>query len=250
MHFYILIRSWNAFPYLEKCLQSVLAQESDNYTVLFVDDCSDYTKAQKKWIQSMLKEHACVFNQERKFSVRNAYEMIHAYAEKRNSIVVNVDGDDWLNGENVLQVIEETYVKDEKCVLTYGDCYYFDPGNEKHLQQASKTSKFVNHRYPPEVEIKKKYRSVPFLPLHLRTWKTAAFKKISQSQFKRPDGSWLKFCEDQAIFYPILEMSDGNYQVIQQPLYFYNRENSRNDNKVHLRECFLDELSIRHFKNN
>jgi glycosyltransferase involved in cell wall biosynthesis len=241
---FCLVRSYKAFPYLEKCLTSLLSQDYANYTILFVDDNSKYTAQQKKWITQKLKNHVVVWNTQRKFAVRNAYEMIHGYVKDDTAIIVNVDGDDWLAHEQVLSEVARVY-EQKKCFLTYGDCTYFSSDKSLNGKLASQQNPFVNKRYSKKVEKEVTYRSEPFLPLHLRTWKAGLFKEIPQKSFLLPNGDWMTMNEDMAIFFPLLEMCEGKYEVLSEPLYIYNIENPLNDKKNHLKEKFFHELYLR-----
>jgi glycosyltransferase involved in cell wall biosynthesis len=240
--YYFLVRAWNNYEYSERCIRSLLSQRGD-FTILYVDDCSDYTRSQKQHIKNLLKGHQAMFNSERKYSLRNAYETIHTYVSKPRSIVVNVDGDDWLIGKNVLSVIDSVY-KETGCELTYGNCVYWAPGASIHGKIATEVSSSINRRYSPDVEKNNAYRKNYFLPLHLRSWKASAFARIHKKSFLRTDGSWIRFCEDQAIFLPLLEMSGGNYQVIQEPLYSYNIQTNYSDSKKNQAGRLFDEVEI------
>lgn len=220
-----------------------MAQQNTNYTILFVDDASEYTKSQKKHIKEKLKGHIVVFNKERKYSLRNAYEMIHTYAEKPNSVIVNVDGDDWLLRNDVIDIVQQTYTKKPETVLTYGNCIYHAPRTEKHLKKGSDFAE-TNHRFPKEVEEMKNYRNYFFLPLHLRTWRIDVFKKIPIEYFLRPNSEWIEIGEDQAIFIPLLEISEKQYEVILKPLYVYNTSSQNNDSKIHRTKRLIDEVFI------
>jgi glycosyltransferase involved in cell wall biosynthesis len=243
--FYFLVRSWNSFEYFDRCVESILGQQGPQFQILFVDDCSDYTTLQKEHIRKKLKDHIVVFNQNRQFAVRNAYEMIHTYVNNDEGIILNVDGDDWLIRDDVLDLIGKTY-QQQKCQLTYGSSLCYSPVQpERHLQPMSTLNSFVNCRYTPEVEQNQAYRYHPFLVSHLRTWKVSLFKQIPKKSFLLPSGKWLRFCEDEAIFFPMLERSNGRYEVISTPLYMYNQENPRNDLKIHLSEKLLEEVYIR-----
>ncbi len=241
--FYFLIRSRNAFPYVIGSIRSVLAQNCSHFTILFVDDCSEYTRQQKKIIIEMLKGHIVIFNTEQKYSLRNAYELIHKYVSQKNAIVINLDGDDWLMRKDVIQIIETTYKKTH-CLLTYGDCLLYQPGSKNHRKIASDVYSMMNRRYPHEIEIANTYRKQFFKPLHLRTWSAEEFKKIPIGYFQRPDKSWIRFCEDQAIFIPLLEAAHGQYSVIQQPLSMYNLQNPFSDQKINLKDRLFDEVTI------
>ena len=89
------------------------------------------------------------------------------------------------------------------------------------------------------------YRLEPFYPLHPRTWKVWLFKKIKKEDFHRPNGTWLQYAEDQAIFFPMLEIANGNFEVIKAPLYVYNMTTQHSDIKENLLGLLKDELIIR-----
>lgn len=240
--YYFLVRSWNNFEYFDLCINSLLSQHG-NFTILYVDDCSDYTRSQQQHIKSRLKGHIVIFNTERKYSLRNAYETIHTYVTNPQAIVVNVDGDDWLIQNKVLTVLNNVY-KTTHCALTYGNCIYWAPKNSLHGKLASRVNPSINTRYTRQVEESNTYRKQYFIPLHLRSWRASAFMRIYKKSFLRPDGSWIRFCEDQAIFYPLLEMSSGNYQVISDLLYSYNIKTLYSDSKINQTERLFDEVAI------
>lgn len=240
--FFVLVRAWNSFSFFDRCIDSVLSQKNADYTILFVDDCSDYTKSQKNYIRKKLAGHICIFNRERKFSLRNAYEAIHTYTSE-NDLICNLDGDDWLTNTRALKILGSNYSKE--ILFTYGNCSYYQPGGDWHNKLATEVHDLLNRRYSLAVTLENSYRSLPFLPLHLRTWRVAAFKKIPLRYFLRPDKSWIRYCEDQAMFYPLLEMSRGQYAVIEQPLSAYNISNPNNDFKINRKKRLFDEVAIR-----
>lgn len=240
-HFFVLVRSWNAWHYFDRCIDSIFRQKYSDYTVLFVDDYSPYTQQQKKYIKHKLTNHVAIFNTARKYSLRNAYELIHQYAKKQ-SVIVTVDGDDWLLGRQVFSYLARIYTQ-TTCAFTYGDCLFHKPGTPIHKKLASDCGR-DNHEYPSWVKEKKSFRRYFFLPLHLRTWKTELFTSIPRSQFVDERGHWFRFCEDQAIYYPFLE-SGAPYQVIQKPLSIYNSGHTHSDEALHHKDMLLDEIRIR-----
>src|SRR3989344_2634209 len=240
--FYILIRSFDSFKYFDKCIDSVLAQSYKNYKILFVDDASKYNKNQTDFIKNKLEGHTVVFNKERKYSLYNAYHMINKYANEDGAVVFNLDGDDCLMDNDVLAYVNLVYQK-TGCFLTYGECVHW---NGKELSKPAHLIKqYTNIPYPKDVVKSNSYRNYPFLPLHPRTWKVWLFKKIKRTDFLRPDGSWLQFAEDQAMFYPMLEIAKGKYAVMSKPLYVYNIATKNSDNKQNLIRLLKDELIIR-----
>jgi glycosyltransferase involved in cell wall biosynthesis len=243
IYFYVLIRHWRSFTYFDRCINSVLSQNYKNFKILFVDDNSGYDDFRKIYIREKLKGHIIVFNKTRKYSIRNGYELINKYAIKNNAVVINLDADDWLISNNVFKYLNIYYLKHPDVYLTYGECVLWD-GN-KYSRPARKIDKYWNHQYPNKIIKYKLFRKYPFLPLHPRTWKVSLFKKIKKASLFRPDRTWLKFAEDQAYYYPMLEMVGRNFGVINKPLYVYNIFTEMADIKVNTDELLKDELLIR-----
>lgn len=199
--------------------------------------------SQREYVQSKLQNHIVQFNSKRMFSVRNAYDAIHKYIPD-HAIVINLDADDWLIRDDVVDIILKHYEQD-KCLLTYGNCLYYNPRSTHDGKPISSIHPYANRRYPPSVERDNTYRHVPFRSFHLRTWRASLFFQVSKSEFLFPDGSWLRFCEDQVIFYPMLERANGAYSVIDLPLCAYNAANPLSDERHYLREKLIDELVCR-----
>ncbi|MFZ5376244.1 MAG: glycosyltransferase [Patescibacteria group bacterium] len=239
---FLLIRSWNSFQYFDNCINSVFQQTDSDYQILFVDDNSDYSPSQKKYIKSKLNNHKVIFNNNRKFALRNAVQVINQYVHSPDDVVVNLDSDDWLLDKNAISIIRETYSR-HNCDFTYGDCQEFING--RLSINSSKALFPTNHRYPEQVEKNNLYRLEHFRPNHLRTWKAGIFKSINESAFKDRNGQWIKFNEDLAIFFPLLELSKGNYKVIDKSLYAYNCSNPLNDKKINLKQKLEEEIYLR-----
>lgn len=240
---YVLVRAWNGFSFLERCIASILSQQtSQQFKIILVDDDSDYTHQQQKQLFRTLSGHLVIKNQFRQFSVKNAFSVIHQHVP-HNAVVVNVDGDDWLPHQHVLEHISQLY-QDKNCWLSYGGCEYY-LGEKKETAALPISPWKTPPRYSVRVEQDQLYRSSFFLPIHLRSWRADLFKKIKERDLKRPDGSWLRFCEDQAFFLPMLEMAAGKYQVTSELLYTYNLSTSLSDHLLNRKQKLLDELCVR-----
>jgi hypothetical protein len=168
---------------------------------------------------------------------------MHTYIEDKNAVVVNLDGDDWLLGRDALATVTQTY-KTNPVSFTYGNCVYYAPGHVWHGRVATDVSAHSNRRYSPWVDKHGLYRQEPFYPLHLRTWKAGLFLNIDEGEFKRSDGSWIQFCEDQAMYYPFFE-SQEPYAVISTPLCVYNYRTALSDDTIHLSGRLRDEVLLR-----
>lgn len=240
---YVLIRSWNAYQYFDHCVDSVLRQSYPNYQILFVDDASEYTIYQKKYITSKLKGHICVFNKKRQFPLRNAYQLINKFCTASNAIIFNLDGDDWLPHVHCLTKIAKVYYDNPLIQATYGDSYLYKSG--EIVGRMSQEREYANVPYPPQVIKDRSFRTEPFIPHHPLTWRVRAFKHIPVQQFKSQNGEWLKYCQDQSIFFALLELFPDKIICLNTPLYVYNWSNQNSTNRLYMRQVIKEELYIR-----
>jgi glycosyltransferase involved in cell wall biosynthesis len=241
--FYILIRSWNSFEFFDKCINSVLKQNYSNYIILFVDDASPYSTKQKRYINKLLKEHVVVFNKKRKYSLRNAYDLINKHAKRKDAVIFNLDGDDWLL-PNALSTVAKAYRDNPSCLFTYGECLIWN-GKEISKKRSRDILEHANKPYKKSVVKDNNYRKTPFLPLHPRTWKVWLFKKINKEDFLRVDKTWIKYVEDQAIYFPMFEMAGERCKNLRKPIYVYNIANKYSITRHDLSGTILEELTIR-----
>lgn len=243
--FYVLIRSWQALPFLYRCIESSLSQDYPDYQILFIDDASDYPRSVRDYIRNSLRGHVVVFNKKRMCAVQNAYEMISVYASNHQAVVVSLDGDDWFIDSSVLSYLAKAYKK-EQCWFTYGNCLIWN--QDRSLSSIRSIDVYANTPYPQVTMKRKTYRREPFRCSHLRSWRTWLYKKIRKEDFLRPDGSWIQFAEDQAMFYPMLEMGAEYGLTIKKPLSVYNISSPNNDIKRDPLMLIRDELIIRRKK--
>ncbi len=220
--FYILIRSWKSFPFFDRCIESVLKQKYTNYKIIYIDDASNYTTSQKIYIKNKLTNHIVIFNKIRKYSVKNAYELIYKYAVDKQGIVVILDGDDWFYNHNVLNYLSKIYGNNQVW-LTYGNCLYWNGSTYCHVNLQNQQR--FNIPYPIKIVEQNLYRKWPFLPLHLRSFKVWLFKRINKFDLLDTNNQWLSYAEDQAMYYPMLEMAGHKSQAVKEILYVYNISN-------------------------
>lgn len=170
--------------------------------------------------------------------------MIHTYCEDPEGIVINLDADDWFAEDTAVEKIVQFYRK-QKCLISYGNCFVWKGKDLEHLPVASHTMLACNVPYAQETVRQRDYRKRPFLVYHPRAWKVKAYKAIDKEAFLRSDGSWLDFCEDQAIFMPLLEMFGHRCYCCKEPLSVYNQTNASADVKVNRLPLLRDEIEIR-----
>lgn len=192
----------------------------------------------------MLRHHVVIWRPVRYYSVRNAYEVLHQYAVDQHAVVVNLDADDWFARPTALAEIAEMYHR-QHCLLSYGNCLVWQGRDLPRLPLATEVMPACNTPYPPEIIRDRSYRRYPFLVYHPRTWSVAAFQRLPRTAFQRADGSWLQYCEDQAIFFPLLEMFGHRCICSSQPWSVYNQANPLADVQTARLALLRDEIEIR-----
>ncbi len=172
--------------------------------------------------------------------------MIHDFAVNPDAVVFSLDSDDWMSNPKALAIVATTYTTNQ-CLYTYGNCNIWLDEAKKIISSHAFDS-YANTAYSKNDLTSKKLRSVPFRPLHPRTWKVSLFKKIPKSYYLDSDHHWLRFCEDMAIFFPIMELAPTSGKVIKAVLTTYTVSVKRNDASVSLIETLKDEIYIRKFQ--
>tara|TARA_R100000008_G_C3580451_1_gene168145 strand:+ start:179 stop:928 length:750 start_codon:yes stop_codon:yes gene_type:complete len=238
-HFTVLIPSYNAGPWTEKNLNSVFNQDYKNYDVFYIDDYStDNTArvAQDIFYDSKFNGFAKIMmtNTFNKGKMDNVYDAITSPSMREDTIVVILDGDDWLANESVLSKLNEVYTKD---VWMTNGSYRVHPTGEV-------ISPIINEDYWNSNIRKKSWQFS-----HLGTFRKKLFLKVKKRDFMTKDGMWYQTTSDQAIMWPMAEMAGPDHFVaIKDVLYIYNRTNPLSDDRVHRQDQLQTELEIRNKK--
>jgi len=219
----VVVPTYNAELYIEKCLESILNQDYDNYEVIVIDDCS--TDNTQSIINRVGEKYSNGFtvhrNTERVGSPLAAFiKGIELISRDDEDIIITVDGDDWLAGARVLSYINKVY-QDENIYMTYGQ---YEPLSGTY------------HNYCKPIPNTQKYReSGKWLASHLRTVKRKLFNKIDKNDLKDTNGEYYKCAGDAAYMYPIIEMAGHKHiKFIEEVLYIYNDNNPLNEMKSDL----------------
>lgn len=215
--FTIAIDTFNHEDWIAKCIESCTNQKYKNYEVIVMDAVSnDNTFNIANNLKNKYPNLKVFKNNERLPQVANFLEL--AKLAKRKSIIVSVDGDDWLKHENVLTILNETYNSSD-IWMTYGT-YEEYPYNDV-------TKKYF--AYPDDIINNNLFREYNWLASHLRTFKRDLIFKINPLDLKNENGEWLDTTGDQAIMLPMLEMSGNRSKFIRDCLYVYNKSNTNRD---------------------
>ena len=221
---------FNCPNYIAKCIQSVAAQDYDNYMHILVNDCStdntvDILKSTIEALPQDIQDKFLIANNtENRGAVRNQIDHIRSLTNN-NSIIMLLDGDDsFLNDNTIFSQYNAIY--DGTTEFTYGSCW-----------SMVDNIPLISQPYPEHVKQDRTYRNHHFnwiLPYtHLRTFKKYLLNDIADSMFQDENGQWFKAGGDGSVFYALIEAADPNkVKCLQDIVYNYNDINPLNDYKV------------------
>lgn len=216
-----------------KNIRSLLDQDYDNFHIYIVNDCStDDTLAKlKAFLSNHLRSEkvTIIDNEKRVGAMANYYNVIHTLPDY--VIVLNVDGDDWLSGSDVLTYINNVYT-DERIWLTYG----------QYIEYPGMTVGFCRG-YPAHVILENSFRKNGLPISHLRTYYAWLFKKLKKDDLMY-NGEFVQATCDKAMMAPMVEMTGGRFKCITDILYIYNAINPISDMRIygHMQGLIRDRL--------
>jgi glycosyltransferase involved in cell wall biosynthesis len=216
--FSITINTYNHKDWIEKCLMSCIDQNYKNFEVILIDDISnDGTHEICESIGSKFSNRVKIIqNQEKIYSqLRNISNLTKL--SKDGSVVISVDGDDFLKDNDVLNKLNSVYNTGDVW-MTYGRYEEFPYGSIPPYRE-----------YPKEIIESNCFREYNWLASHLKTYRKELFLKINEDDFKFENGEWFDVTGDQAFMFPMLEMSAERSRFVDDILYCYNVINPTRD---------------------
>lgn len=215
--FFILIPIFNFGNFLEECFESVLKQSYDNWCIIAFDDGSTDNSPHicKRYVENYpdyFKYYRVVENQGPASTKYHGMQIIKQISDK-NDIMLILDGDDYLIGNDVLSEINLEYNK-YKPWITYGSF------EGKWSEQTKPIPNTVMN-----------FRHYDWIYGHPRTLKCFLLHYFEETDFKF-NNRWLTKCTDRPLVFNALEWS-GKERVkyIDKKLYYY-REHPENTYKL------------------
>jgi len=216
-HFTIAIDTCNHEDWIERCINTCVTQKYDNFDVILVDAISDDKtfEISKKIAEDF--DNLEVFQNEVRIPQVANFLWLTKKA-KPGSIIVSIDGDDWFKNKKVLQKLNDVYNSGEVW-MTYGTYEEFPYRDVSHVYQP----------YPQDVIDNNSFREYRWMASHLRTWRRELLLNVDEKDLRRDDGEWLDTTGDQAIMFPMLEMSGNKSRHISEVTYIWNASNMSRD---------------------
>lgn len=223
----VIVPCRNCERFVAECLDSVRTQTWKDVGVIVVDDCSDDDTA--KVARESLKgiDHLVIRNSYRRWALRNIDTAISGYCENEDSVIFLLDGDDYLIDE---MAVEKMMSRHEKFDVVWSD-YRTDVKGWRH------NGRMIDSGSP--------LREQPWHISPFRSFKKFLFDEIDRKEFLDLDGQYFKVTWDQAIMFPIVEMSPPDkWCFVDERLYYY-RMHDANDHAVGVAEQKRAEEVIR-----
>lgn len=219
-HFVILITSYNNAAFTQKVLDSVFCQTHDDFEVLFFDDCSSDNTLEI--VEASIKKHHCaekctvVRNKYRTYKAANVDRAIHRCDDE--SIIIILDGDDFLIDKYVLEDLNKLYCTEDVWITTgnYRSIHF-----ESNRQYGGKSRPI-----PHEVIARNEFRTQEGIIWHLRSFYAWLYKQLKLEDLFW-DGRFFKRAGDSAKIYPMLELAGFHYRYNKRPLYLFNARDTR-----------------------
>lgn len=210
----VVIASYNNESFCEKNLESVFNQTYKNYRVIYIDDCSVDGTFDK--VSSFIKKRemgsqvTLIRNSKRQLKMANLYRAIHLCED--HEIVVVLDGDDWLDSNDVLETINR-YYQDPDVWVTYGSTITYPKMKQK-----------ANIPVNPGSLAKGITRFETFRAGMLRTFYAGLFKVIPLKELCYK-GEFLRSADDVAYMTAMFEMAPEHVRFSNKILYVINDSN-------------------------
>ena len=175
-----------------RCLQSVTDKISKKHNagIVLIDDASEDEGLDLaiEHLSGLNVDFVAVKNPERKHHPRNLYNAVTLLVENKESVVIEVDGDDYLEQVDLLKILKKTYKKG--VLQTFGCCRHA-PGSDFVNEFAD----VENHIFDDISSPWNMDKCLPWLPL--KTYKKSLFNEVPLHCFHEKNGTdWLKTGEN------------------------------------------------------
>ena len=208
---------------IARCLRSILRQDGGfDIGIAIVDDCSSDGSCDiiRRIFEESPIDHVLVTNQKRKYASRNFYNLTRYLVGNPESIVIELDGDDFLPDRDVVGVLKRHY--DMGFVKTCGsfETYPNDSGN-----MFSGVGLHFNMDLSRPWDLTKCNAWLP-----LRSCKADLLWRVEIDHFlNRHTNDWLSARHDASVQPRLIELSEGKTAYINERLYVYDVSGDAHD---------------------
>lgn len=203
-----------------RCIDSIANQNKTyDFGIAVTDDCSEDNSIQivLEKLKNSDIDHIITQTKERKYSAKNLYNAVHLLIDNSETVVIEVDGDDFLYSNKVLETIDPYYkqgfIKTFGNFITYPDKWEEMEENTRHIDITMPWHQGKCSAWLP-----------------LRTFKKHLFEEVELDYFlDKRDKTWLKVADDASINPRMMELAKGKVQFIDDHLYAYDVSGTEHD---------------------
>jgi glycosyltransferase involved in cell wall biosynthesis len=208
----IIVNCGPSQAYIKKSLASLETQTYKQWEAyVTIDPWGDRTFEEAILVKERDKRIEITQNESRLYSTANLVRGIERSRAGPEDIIVILDGDDWFNTDDALQIIVDTYAEHD-CWMTYGSWV----SNVPHIVGP----------LPAYPEGATNFRQREWLATAVRTWKKWLWDLVDDGDLRDENGQYFSVVEDLATMFPMLEMSGTRKaRHISEVLMLYNRAN-------------------------
>lgn len=248
-HFVILVASYNNRDFYQANLSSIIAQDYDNYSVLYANDCSTDGTADlvQAYITAAGAQHrfTLLSHQERMFGLQAFFDAV-AHAPQ-NSIIVTLDGDDAFAHAGVLKYLNKLYCLGDPAYASYRaqwiapdkKFFAYFPADVWMICGSSVWIPDWTIRMPHPIphstiasgEYRSFYTTHRFGGFHTRSFYTWLLASIKQTDLLHHN-QLPPMGYDVGLVIALLERSGGRFFFSRDVTYCYNKRNPTSDSKV------------------
>ena len=238
MNFKISIPVFNAENWISNNIEMLLNQTHKNFEVCIINDASfdrtgEIIEDLRKKLDTRFK---IVHNQINQGPLANQYTAWKHHlnsSDDKESVLITIDGDDWLYSIGSLQVLN-AYYENFNPLLTYGNHIHWPWGSKSNCELL-----------PQHIINNRDFRKYKFCTSHLRSFKSKVLDLIPLSHLQDENNNFYKRAGDVALMMSALEIASPKIQFIPEILYIYNRINPLSEDVIDQKEQSKIEQEIR-----
>lgn len=200
---------YNAENHLADLVNSLNEQRNENWKCIIVDDMSTDNSWNLACELTRNNDHFQIRkNQEKRWGLQNVVRVAREYENSKNTIIAIIDADDALCNENTVDLLLKAYEDPE-----------LDAAWTAHTWDINSIN--ISKELPENVN---PYQH-PWCTSHLKTFRSTILLGIDNKNFKNLDGEWFQRGYDQALYLPILYLSNKR-SYIDEICYLYRINSS------------------------
>lgn len=223
--FKVAIPVFNAEKWISNNIEMLLGQNYTNFEACIINDAStdrtgEVIESYRGKLDSRFK---IIHNEKNAGPLENQYNAWKYHlnsSDDPESVLITIDGDDWLYSAGSLQVLNAYYEKFNP-LLTYGNHIHWPWGTKSNCELI-----------PAQILQNSDFRSYKFCTSHLRTFKSRVLDQIPISHLCDKAGKMYRCAGDVSLMMAALEISNPRIIFIPEVLYIYNRVNPLSEDVI------------------